>query len=443
MNKNAKFFDFSALLTDPARVMGGHMSAQTSGSSIRHLGAILSGLLLTFGSGATALGAQSPEGCNANRLFIDIAHDVSIITSGQQVNHRVTIANPGPGSGLACDVTNVDIVFQCPGPDGTPTGTATTLTTTGNYPADGSGNACYSFDGSGGCQANPGLSCTVNVNPGVLQANAMVQAGDPAMTDMTMGALHDVPGESAFSYNKQMGVAVVECFTVADCNDNLFCMDDACVSNVCQHTAHSCPADSNLCTTESCDENADACVSSAPPSCADTDICTDDSCVPATGLCQHTFDVTNDPSCSSPAGLPGRMTGGGSLFETAKIRSSKTEGRVTHGFDLHCDPEIGPNNLEVNWSGNHFHMEELLTAVCTDDPVIEPPPPGVDFDTFDGTGTGRCNGEAGASITFQFTDAGEPGTADHATINITGCPGGLNLSVSGFLKKGNHQAHRH
>jgi hypothetical protein len=135
---------------------------------------------------------------------------------------------------------------------------------------------------------------------------------------------------------------------------------------------------------------------------------------------------------------------GGFAFGRAALRRSP--GIAVTGIDIDpragCDPEIGPNNLEVNWGGNHFHMEELLTAVCTDDPAIEPPPPPVGFDTYDGTGTGRCNGEPGASITFQFTDAGEPGTGDHATIDITGCPGGLSLSVSGFLKKGNHQAHR-
>jgi hypothetical protein len=130
------------------------------------------------------------------------------------------------------------------------------------------------------------------------------------------------------------------------------------------------------------------------------------------------------------------MTGGGSVF-------GKGSQRVTHGFELHCDPEVGPNNLEVNWAGNHFHMEELLTAVCSDDPSIAPPPPPAGFDTYVGTGTGRCNGVAGASISFTFTDAGEPGTKDTATFDITGCPDIGGISVSGPLKKGNHQAHAH
>lgn len=133
------------------------------------------------------------------------------------------------------------------------------------------------------------------------------------------------------------------------------------------------------------------------------------------------------------------MTGGGSVFIDKQ--------RVTHGFELHCDIEDAPNRLEVNWSGNHFHMEELTSASCTDDPAIGPAPPEAGFDTYFGTGTGRCNGVEGAEITFTFTDAGEPGggpnTFDTASIVITGCPAPVDgISVDDVLKKGNHQAHK-
>jgi len=193
--------------------------------------------------------------------------------------------------------------------------------------------------------------------------------------------------------------------TPLNCDDGLFCTDDSCVpATGCAHAAHVC---------------------------ADTDICTDDSCSEKADRCVFAFDDTNDPSCA-PA--PGRMTGGGSVFTSGKVR-------VTHGFELHCDHEIGPNNLEVNWEGNHFHLEDLTSAFCFDDPSIEPHPPGADFDTYVGQGTGRCNGEPGATITFTLTDAGEPGKDDTATIDIAGCPDGLTLSVSNNLKKGNQQAH--
>lgn len=130
----------------------------------------------------------------------------------------------------------------------------------------------------------------------------------------------------------------------------------------------------------------------------------------------------------------GRMTGGGSVF--------KGNMRVTHGFEIHCDLSK-PNNLEVNWQGgNNFHMKDLTSAVCTDDPSINPKPPKAPFDTFTGKGTGKLNGVDGAKIEFVFTDAGEPGKKDTATMKIWNKANNLVLEVSGFLNRGNHQAHK-
>ncbi|SRR6266508_144267 len=128
----------------------------------------------------------------------------------------------------------------------------------------------------------------------------------------------------------------------------------------------------------------------------------------------------------------GRMTGGGSVF-------TSTGTRVTHGFELHCTPTDEPNNLQVNWGkGNHFHLEALSSASCSDDPGIAPNPPPAGFDTYRGKGTGRCNGLP-ATVEWTFTDAGEPGKNDTAEIHITG---GCTLDVSGNLRSGNHQAHK-
>jgi hypothetical protein len=220
------------------------------------------------------------------------------------------------------------------------------------------------------------------------------------------------------------------------------CNDDGNACNgpeTCDPTDGSCdsgPAlvcdDGLFCTDDSCDP-ASGCVT-VPHDCNDGDVCTDDSCNEEANACDHALDPTNDPSCVEPTG--GRMTGGGSIF-------TKAGGRVTHGFELHCDAEVGPNNLEINWGGgNHFHLTELETAVCSDDPSIAPRPPSADFDTYNGTGTGSCNGVEGATITFILTDAGEPGKKDFASFEISGCPGGLTLSVDGNLNKGNQQAHK-
>ena len=131
-----------------------------------------------------------------------------------------------------------------------------------------------------------------------------------------------------------------------------------------------------------------------------------------------------------------RMTGGGSVFTAGG-------GRVTHGFTLHCAAGSGPNNLQVNWGkGNKFHLGAVSSAACSDDPSIAPNPPAAGFDTYAGAGTGTYNGAAGATITWTFTDAGEPGKNDSATIVVKDAAGATVLTATGKLNNGNHQAHQ-
>lgn len=134
----------------------------------------------------------------------------------------------------------------------------------------------------------------------------------------------------------------------------------------------------------------------------------------------------------------GRMTGGGSVTATTGTTTTK----VTHGFELHCDATKSPNNLEVNWgSGNKFHLTSLTSAFCFNDPTFAPNPPVAGFDTYIGKGTGALNGVAGATASWTFTDAGEPGTNDHAIIVVKDSSGTTVLAVSGSLNHGNQQAH--
>ena len=142
-----------------------------------------------------------------------------------------------------------------------------------------------------------------------------------------------------------------------------------------------------------------------------------------------------------PPTVPGRMTGGGSVFTIGDVR-------VTRGFQIHCDLRE-PNNLEVNWPGNRFHTTELTAAVCTDSPAIDQTPPSsAPFDTFQGEGNGRLNNKPGARIEFVFVDAGEPGSSDTAHIQIYDQNNNLVLdvpgdpNVPGFLTFGNIQAHK-
>jgi hypothetical protein len=141
-----------------------------------------------------------------------------------------------------------------------------------------------------------------------------------------------------------------------------------------------------------------------------------------------------------PPNVPGRMTGGGSVFTIDDVR-------VTRGFEIHCDLRE-PNNIEVNWSGGKkFHLTELTSAVCIDSPAVQAPP-NAPFDTFIGTGVGKYGNETGARIEFVFVDAGEPGTSDTAHIKVYDASNVLVLDVpgspalAGFLDKGNIQAHK-
>jgi hypothetical protein len=133
-------------------------------------------------------------------------------------------------------------------------------------------------------------------------------------------------------------------------------------------------------------------------------------------------------------GLDGRMTGGGSVFQTDGIR-------VTHGFELHCDTADVPNSLEINWAGHRFHLETLVTAFCFQDPTINAAHPTNIFNTYVGFGTGLLDGAPGATANWTFTDAGEPGSKDTATIVIKDSLGKVVLTVSGKLVFGNQQAH--
>ncbi|MDQ3660031.1 MAG: hypothetical protein M3454_03010 [Actinomycetota bacterium] len=139
------------------------------------------------------------------------------------------------------------------------------------------------------------------------------------------------------------------------------------------------------------------------------------------------------------AWVPGFMTGGGSI-----IKPNGT--RVTHGFELHCSLEgqapDEPNNLEVNWGvGNNFHLTDLTFAACRDSAYWEEEMPEAGFDTMRGAGTGLLNGEAGYTIKFFITDAGEPGTSDRFRFAIYDSNGDRVFRGNGLLTVGNHQAH--
>jgi hypothetical protein len=149
------------------------------------------------------------------------------------------------------------------------------------------------------------------------------------------------------------------------------------------------------------------------------------------------------------AHMPGRVTGGPSVTTSSGML-------VTSGFELYCQPDsantseipvYGPNNLEVNWGpGNHWHMTQLLWAICSTDGESPAPPPntasGPDIITL--AGYGRCDGVDGVYGTFVFVDHGEPGIGvDQASclINSSGACPGVSTGALSLISDGNIQFH--
>ena len=160
----------------------------------------------------------------------------------------------------------------------------------------------------------------------------------------------------------------------------------------------------------------------------------------AVTLIANAITVPDGPVAPPPPTVEeGRMTGGGSV-----VIGTETAKRYTHGFELQGKLGAGPNNFQYNdhsLNGN-FHLESVTSVSLSDDPAINPNPPGASFDTLELSGSGRWNGVSGYIIVLKVTDAGEPGRNDSLSVIITNPAGDVVVSqVSGKLSSGNHQAH--
>ncbi|HKP20195.1 MAG TPA: hypothetical protein VJT68_01665 [Thermoleophilaceae bacterium] len=134
-----------------------------------------------------------------------------------------------------------------------------------------------------------------------------------------------------------------------------------------------------------------------------------------------------------------RMTGGGTGTATIPPNTD-----VHHGFELRCDVNNPPNRLEVNWGpGESFHLLSLTSVMCLDDPNTAAPPPGANWDTYYGTGTGRLKGGETGTAEWCFQDGGEPGGGgvDKFTLKITDSKGNVVLFFTFSSNQGNEQAH--
>src|SRR5437867_2638879 len=183
------------------------MYKTANGSSVAR-GFVLALLLLGV-SGGQALAHRSPSNCNANRLTLSLDQNpAGNIVSGQTVVYTVGVFNPGPGTGIGCDVTGTTVTFTCPGADGTPSGQTTVLGTGLSFPADNSGDTIF-----------PSVSCTIVVTPGVTSATARAQAGQNTgnrTADLTKGVLHDSAIDDPFVRINDLSLTVNTCVAKVD-----------------------------------------------------------------------------------------------------------------------------------------------------------------------------------------------------------------------------------
>src|SRR5438874_2593999 len=183
------------------------MYKTANGSSVAR-GFVLALLLLGV-SGGQALAHRSPSNCNANRLTLSLDQNpAGNIVSGQTVTYTVGVFNPGPGTGIGCDVTGTTVTLTCPGADGTPSGSTTVLGTGLSFPADNSGDTIF-----------PSVSCKVVVTPGVTSATARAQGGQNTgnrTADLTKGVLHDAAVDDPFVRINDLTVSVNTCVAKVD-----------------------------------------------------------------------------------------------------------------------------------------------------------------------------------------------------------------------------------
>ncbi|MBN2506295.1 MAG: hypothetical protein JXQ71_06340, partial [Verrucomicrobia bacterium] len=131
----------------------------------------------------TGRAAQDPEGCTANNLNVNIGVTANNVTNGTLVTWFVTVQNPDLPTSCAVTLGGEGLYFICPGPDGTPTGTRTTLIPGGTTLRPGYGLQRFEID------------CLVNVSGTTAEAKVAAPGSvvhknplqdDPANVDKTI-----------------------------------------------------------------------------------------------------------------------------------------------------------------------------------------------------------------------------------------------------------------
>jgi hypothetical protein len=138
---------------------------------------------------APGASAQSPAGCKANRMLLDIIRDRLVVRNGDVITYYVDVANPNT-AGDACDTSNDSIWLQFPSHTGAPSGNFQTVIRNAAYKA-----------GAARVRFGP-FRYTVDADPGVERL--------VARTSIINGLLHDTAVLSSFNLNKTIGTLVTQ-----------------------------------------------------------------------------------------------------------------------------------------------------------------------------------------------------------------------------------------
>lgn len=150
--------------------------------------------LLSFVTRDAALAectGQSPAGCSANRLNIDIQAMPLAAPNGSLVTYLVQVSNNPGGNADACDATDAFVTFCCPAANGLPepgpagctkipvTQLMCQVNDGANCTPTAEALAGIDFPANGANDKSvPGLQCLINVNPGVMMARAQAMVDD-------------------------------------------------------------------------------------------------------------------------------------------------------------------------------------------------------------------------------------------------------------------------
>lgn len=99
-----------------------------------------------------------------------------------------------------------------------------------------------------------------------------------------------------------------------------------------------------------------------------------------------------------------------------------------------------PDERRGGWG--RFHLTDLTSASCRDNPSVANSGRGIGFDTHTGTGTGRLADGSSATASWTIVDGGGSGRRDQVSITIRDGRGQIVFQISDTLSSGRIQTHR-